>query len=86
MTVPKMAMTITTRMIVVHSFSFLDFKIESPEQKTTIRRRENRASNFRKAAFGLRSRAVSLLRTVVGFLPSPANGVGFQPTCGFEPR
>jgi hypothetical protein len=64
-----------------------DLKIESPEQKTALQLRENRAEAIlAKPTSGCARALVSLLRTVVGFLPSPAHGVGFQPTCGFEPR
>src|SRR5258708_5664120 len=67
-------------------FSFL-IQSEGPEQKTTIGRRENRTEAIlAKPTSGCACALVSLLRAVVGFLPCPTNGVGFQPTCGFEPR
>ena len=57
--------------------------VESPRQKTTVRRREKRLRVFRKADFGLRMCASLLPQAVAGFLPiQPLDRLTAE--CGFE--
>jgi len=46
----------------------------------------NADANLAKPPSSCACARASLPRTAMGFLPSPNHGVGFQPTCGFEPR
>jgi hypothetical protein len=63
----------------------LFLEIEGSEQQTTVQRRENRVSKFRKAIFGLRLRAGLAAPNRSGISPfQPMDRLSAE--CGFEPR